>query len=320
MEFNPKRPLKDMILNLIAEQNLELMEEVQDIKNCLKGAIERLSVDMTNNVEAATMPAFQNINEKISKLERLCVNNQNISQPPVPPAPRPAAPGPAAAKPPPPQTSQASSEPSSTPARPKRRRTRFQQKPKVLYIGDSVACNADTAYLEKETNCRIRTRKAYSSIDDSRARWPKRNFTDIVPQALYETQHEDKFSHLVLAAPTVDISNMNTANLTVNDNIEVYKQKVLISCENMFTVANNALKEHKNIEKVILMEHAPRLDLGSNDPTRLKSKLAKFANSSLQQLLNDSTMKERIMIGRHWTLECSENMIDAMYMDNRSGK
>ena len=44
----------------------------------------------------------------------------------------------------------------------RRRRSNFLQKPKVLYIGDSVAANANFAFLEKESNSRIRSVKAYT--------------------------------------------------------------------------------------------------------------------------------------------------------------
>ena len=113
----------------------------------------------------------------------------------------------------------------------------------------------------------------------------------------------------MLAAPTVDISNMSTANLKPSDNIEVYKQKTLISCQNMFTVAQDALRSNPNINKVILMEHAPRLDTKANDPTGLKRKLAQYANTSLAQMWECSSMKENIVIGKH-TLH-----IDPEYQD-----
>ena len=50
---------------------------------------------------------------------------------------------------------------SSNPTYSRRGKSRFLQKPKILYIGDSVAQNADIAYLERETQSRIRTKKAY---------------------------------------------------------------------------------------------------------------------------------------------------------------
>ena len=67
------------------------------------------------------------------------------------------------------------------------------------------------------------------------------------------------------------------------------------------------------------MEHAPRHDTATSDPTRLKARLAIFANNTLEQMLNSLSMKERIMIGKH-DLSCSGNMIDAMYRSDRNGR
>ena len=53
--------------------------------------------------------------------------------------------------------------------------------------------------------------------------------------ALVNTYEEDEYTHLVLGAPTVDITNMDKIKLKSNDNIEVFKQNVFISCE-MFSL------------------------------------------------------------------------------------
>ena len=165
----------------------------------------------------------------------------------------------------------------------KKRKTNFLKKPKVLYLGDSLAHNADIAWIEKETQCRIRTKKAYSSGHSRNAKWPQKNFVDVSQAALSETHNDDKFSHLILSAPTVDISNLDTSELRKNDDIVVFKQKVELSCENMVSIATNALFEHPEIKKVTLMEHAPRHDTAASDPTRLKARLAFFANKTLEQ-------------------------------------
>ena len=66
----------------------------------------------------------------------------------------------------------------------------------------------------------------------------------------------------------------------------------------MIKTAEEALEEHNNLEKVILMEHPPRFD------DEIKSHLARLANSTLSQLWSLSLLKNRIFIGRH-SLECS---------------
>ena len=56
----------------------------------------------------------------------------------------------------------------------------FLSEPKILYVGDSVGHTASLGQLEIFQNCRIKSAKAYSSVYDKRARWPKYNFSDVV--------------------------------------------------------------------------------------------------------------------------------------------
>ena len=107
--------------------------------------------------------------------------------------------------------------------------------------------------------------------------------------------------------------------MTKSDNIEVYKQKIAISCENVFTAAQNAIIEHPELDTVIIMEHAPRHDISTVDPTGIKAKLAIFANSTFTQLWHSSHMKDKIVVGRH-NLKCKDDMINAWYKDDWSGR
>ena len=315
IEFNPKTiSVKDMVLNLIAEQNIEIMEELQVLKKDLRGAFEQLSEEIRSNLEDTTKTAVLKISDKIVNLEKSKAsvpneklrNEQNVSPPKTPP-------------PPPPPSSRAALGAPVRPAYLKVKKSAYLQKPKILYLGDSVAHNADFSYLERQSGARIKTSKAYSSIKDSQARWPHKNFTDVTAAALVNTHEEDEFTHLVLAAPSVDISNMNTTQLKLNDNIEVYKQKIFISCQNIFTVAENAIRRHPQLKKVVIMEHAPRYDVSDVDPTGLKPKLAKYANSALAELLQSCAVKDRIVVGKH-RLDCAGDQIAARYRDDWSSR
>ena len=201
----------------------------------------------------------------------------------------------------------------------RRRKTQFLEKPKILYVGDSIAQNADIAFIETETQSRIKTKRSYSSIKDSAARWPLKNTTDVTPIALVETFEEDKFSHLVLSAPSVDITNMNTKNIKDDDDVEAFKQKIAKSCENIFTVAQNAITKHPELKSVLIMEHAPRHDEARIDPTGTKAKLAVYANSTFQTLWDRSEMKDKIVLGKH-SLNCREDMVNAWYKDDNTGR
>ena len=115
-----------------------------------------------------------------------------------------------------------------------------------------------------------------------------------------------------MSAPTVDISNLDTANLTIEDNREAFVQKVKISCRNMFSVAQAALSKHPQLKKVAILEHAPRFDTQDIDPAGLKPELAKLANATFSQLWHSSSFKHKITIGKH-SLDCPDELIAARY-------
>jgi hypothetical protein len=192
-------------------------------------------------------------------------------------------------------------------------------KPKVLYIGDSIAANAQFPLIEQESGCRIRTVKAYSSVFNERARFPRKNVTDVTEASIADTKVDDVFTHLVISAPTVDITNLDTTKLFENENVERFKENVSVSCKNIFTVAQNALGKHPKLQKVILVQHPPRYDEPHVDPTQLKPKLAKLANNIYNQLWHSSGLKDKIVIAPH-TLDCSDDLIDARYKDDRTGR
>ena len=90
-----------------------------------------------------------------------------------------------------------------------KKKTKYLKKPKVLFIGDSIAHTASLRMVEKDTNTRVKTVKAYSAVEDLKSRFPSQNFTDVTPAALNNTREDDKYTELVLGAPSVDITNAN---------------------------------------------------------------------------------------------------------------
>ena len=95
---------------------------------------------------------------------------------------------------------------------------------------------------------------------------------------------------LVMSAPTVDITNIDTSNVAQKD---IYQQKVITSCNNMFNIAQKSLDQNPNLTKVVIMEHIPRFD---NDPSSLKPDLPRLANVTLGQLWLNSPLKHKIFI------------------------
>ena len=216
IEFTPKTPnVKDMVLNLLAEQNIEMMEELLGFKSGMSGALEHLKNEILDNMKDIVVKA---VNDAIQDAKQKAFENPLTSPStstakPIPPAPtsshstssanpKPTSPGSGPKPTPTRNQNNPSKEPKPTQ---KKRKTKYLQKPKVLYVGDSVAHNANFAIIEKDTNSRIKTVKAYSSVEDTKARWPKKNLTDVTQNALKDTNEEDKYSYLVVAAPTATI-------------------------------------------------------------------------------------------------------------------
>ena len=198
-------------------------------------------------------------------------------------------------------------------------KSKYLSKPKLLYLRDSIGKNIDTRRVEMSTQSRIITSSAYASVKNTVSRFKDSNFFDVANKMLANPIDGKPYDALVLSAPTVDITNMNTAKLTPSDTTEAFKQQVVISCKNMMTVAENALKSYPSLRKVVIMEHTPRFDSPDVDPLGIKPILAIMANNIFQQRWLDSPLKGRIFIGIH-NLNCSIQLREARYTNAKTGK
>ena len=210
-----------------------------------------------------------------------------------------------------PPTASASAPPTSSPLpssnKSEVKKSGYLTKPKVLLVTDSIGKKLELNTLERSKNIRIRSVKAYSSVDDKAARWPHCNVRDVVKAELGKAQLGDKYEHLLLSAPTVDITNINTSEFGPRDSTDALKKQITVSCQNMLNVAESALNENTGLRKVILMSHPPRFDKLNVDPMSLKPAMAKYANTTMSQLWLDSPLKNKILIGEH-NMECSDEM------------
>ena len=106
---------------------------------------------------------------------------------------------------------------------------------------------------------------------DTKARFPGSNVEDVTAKALDEAPLGDKYEHIILSAPTVDITNLDTSQIKPEDNIDILKQEIVKSCKNMMRTAK---KE--------------RFDIKATDPLSLKAEFAKYANNLYHQLWFES--------------------------------
>ena len=282
-----------MLFSLVAEQNVELMEEIIKLKDCMKEVLEVFAHDVEDHLNdlkkdvkkqnIGTANALSILTREVIKLQESTVKQAETSPTSASPTPLSASTDPEASKipssvpkvPPPACKESKTKVKAKKPAEQKnqtKRKTVYQQRPKVLIVGDSLAHNSHFRKLEIVTNKTIKTAKGYSSVWDKDARYKHLNITDVTKNEL----EKDQFDHLVLAAPTVNITNLVTVNTNPGDDMELMKEKVRASCLNMFNVAENALDDN-TLKNVILMNHAPRYDTASKDPMGIKHNLANFA-------------------------------------------
>ena len=139
--------------------------------------------------------------------------------------------------------------------------------------------------MEELNKCRIRSARAHNSKYDKNAILLTKNYHDVTKLHLKNPGREN-FDVLVLSSPTVDITNIDTNNKDA-------EQKVIKSCRNIVELANEALEENKHLKNVVIMEHPPRFD------DKLRTQLARFANTTFNQLWASSLHKDKIVIGRH---------------------
>ena len=299
-EFSPKTS-KDILFNLLAEQNMDLLEEVRSIKNGMKNSFNQLAGDFDKTLNEVNEKAEERDQENKEIIRKLCEEVEQLKEnikcsPTLPPCPQPAPVH------------------SSVPERTKPK-TAYQARKKVLYVGDSMGRNVNFPKIESEVKCTIKTAKAYSAAHDKDAKWPDSNYTEVVDKELTKQTYDT----LVMTAPTVDITNLDTSKLKEEDSTDVYQQIVFVSCQNMISTAHRAIQQ-QNLEQVILMEHPPRFDSKELDPIGLKPKLAKLANSMFNQLWLDSPHKNKIIIGNHRLDDSSSgDKFAAMFANKRTG-
>ena len=290
-QFNKYADLssKDLMLNLLAEQNSNMIQELTTLKDFIKELYERLTDEFVDTFKGIQKESDRKDTEMKKELLSMRQDIEKLDQVSnvIPATSSNTV-----------ETTKISTEktkPGVNQKKPQNRRTKYQQKPKVLVVGDSLAHNANYRRIEVVTDTTIKTAKAYSSAWDDTVRFKDKNITDVTEKELRDAS----FDYLVLAAPTVDITNLDTKKKNNDDDGVVLKNKVVTSCKNMMKIAENALNNDENMKKVTIMNHAPRFDSRDVDPLSLKPKLASFANNYLLELWIDSPHKERIHIGNH---------------------
>lgn len=169
----------------------------------------------------------------------------------------------------------------------------------TLFLSDSIFFGIDLSAIEKAAGGTIKAVKTYSSKEDCRSWFPSKNVHDVLQEQL----HVKKYDTVILAAPSLDITNQK-----VEENIKQFnRDETIASCDAMVQAADFAICSGRS-KKVILLHHAPRYDTEYNDPNGIRSALAKFSNKMTQCRRNLSSFSEHILVGTHRGLESEGNL------------
>ena len=151
--------------------------------------------------------------------------------------------------------------------------------------------------------------RAYSSEYDEVAMKPNENVKAVVRR---ELAADRKYHTLVLGAPSVDITNMDTRQGIM----EWHSVAAIASSHSMIESAEYALKTGR-VEHVIITEHVPRYDLASHgDPHCVKPGMAGLANTTLHKAREQSGFSQSITIGSHSGLEHNQKQRSELFTNN----
>ena len=155
-----------MMMNMMAEQNLDLKEEFINMRQDVHGAFQQLGEDLQDTIDSvqeeikqkdkSTKAVLANLMNKLDKLIPMETGKQkrkdefpeNSSQSEVKPEQK------------------YDSKPKDK-AKPAAIKTEYLCKLKILYIRDSIGKNINTRKVEIQSKSRIFTSSAYSSVQDS---------------------------------------------------------------------------------------------------------------------------------------------------------
>ena len=179
-----------MLFSLVAEQNVELMQEIINLKKGVKEVLHQFTHDVEDhmneikddvkNQNIQTANALKVLTREVIKLQERNPSPSNASgsptlststsknSSPIPPASKPLTSAARASAPVPKVVqSKTANRESSSHKKGNKAKTAYQLKPKVLLGEDSLAQKLNFGLTEVVTNTTIRTAKGYSSAWDN---------------------------------------------------------------------------------------------------------------------------------------------------------
>ena len=153
-----------------------------------------------------------------------------------------------------------------------------------------------------------------SNVAKQAPKFPEVNFTDVIRREL----DKGDFKTLLLQAGSIDVTNLNTSE-NPEEYMDYFRQITVMSANNIFQAATNAVRSKPYLRKVIIMKQIPRYDPLDVDPLGLKPSLSLLFNNTLSNLWLESPMKDKLFVGDH-NIECSGAIREARYRHTKTGR
>ena len=159
------------------------------------------------------------------------------------------------------------------------------KKEKISWIGTSISKVLDKEKVEKDLDVSLSITRAYCIKDEPTAKYRKTHFKNIVPKVV-EKEEPDT---LVLQTGSIEITNIevNKALMDEKKSIDEYKKGWFEQVENnskdLFEIAQEALKKNKKLKRVLILKRLPRHDRSSSDLIGMRSILSEYANTVYDQ-------------------------------------
>ena len=294
-DFSP-RP-KDMVLSLLAEQNIDIIDAVDALKKDIKNNLMEFASMMQGCFEAVgqDIKYASNINHQAildlsAKIDEKAKVFEKSQQTDVPHSNTRACSD---------NVEDETEGPSKKPTKDlrnckddgrdgfkenqKKIKVRQNKRHKVTWVGTSISKALDREKFEKDLNVDLTVVKAYCIEEEGR--FQKTNFRAIVPDVVAK----GGIDTLVLQTGSIEITNIDTnkAAMDPKKDIKDYEREWYAKVEddptNLFSIAEEAIARDDKLN-VIIVKRLPRYDQSSRDIMAIKSKLSSFSNHVYDQL------------------------------------
>ena len=270
---------QQMMFNIFAEQNADLMEQFrtlktglvhlfQELEKTVCGKMDILKTEFKTDV-SGVKDETKKLGKKVEDMVNIVLNKENVENMK--------------------RGDQKDEMKTKTSVKPsieggeKKKKNKNLVKHKVVWVGTSISKAVDKKKFEKDLNVDMTVAKAHCIKEEGHNE--ESNFSAIVPEIV----QKDGADTIVLQAGSIEITNLdvNKAMMDTSKDIIEYKkewyQKVENDSKNLFHIAEDAVAMDPSLN-VIIVKRLPRYDKPSTDILGIKSQLSKFANHVYDQL------------------------------------